>query len=167
MIEAKPWFAYFQSSNTGTEQTATWQQRIGFSHRQLTNRDDILSIEYMNAGIDRVHAVHASYQAPWFGKRRPGWMRKTQTVPGVLSWVPRQRLPWIGSDRLRWQISGHWSGFKADGVGITDDFEGSDWGAAGRDDYGRLGPGRRRRSSGHDQADCERRGEHRQRKICK
>ena len=40
VLETKPWFVYGQASNTGTNRTSLWQQRYGFSHRQLTDRDD-------------------------------------------------------------------------------------------------------------------------------
>ena len=132
VVEAKPWFAYYQASNSGTEQTEKWQHRFGFVHRQLTNHDDILSFEYLNAGGSTVNGVSGSYEAPWFGKRRPSWLRKSSAVPNMLSWIPRESIPWWGSDRLRWQLFGYWSQFSAERVGLTDDFESRNWGAGGR-----------------------------------
>jgi hypothetical protein len=132
VVESKPWYAYYQASNTGTEQTAEWQHRFGVVHRQLTNHDDIFTLEYLNAGLDRVHGVSGSYEAPWFEKRRPSWLRNTTTVPNALSWIPRDKIPWWGSDRLRWQLHGYWNQFKAENVGNTDDFEGRQYGGGGR-----------------------------------
>lgn len=62
--EAKPWTAYLQVSNTGTEATGEWRERIGLVHYQLTNNDDILSLDYLTAEFDRANAVLASYELP-------------------------------------------------------------------------------------------------------
>jgi hypothetical protein len=67
VAENKPWTAYFQLSNTGTEQTNEWRQRFGFVHHQLSNRDDILSIDYITAGFSDANAVLASYSVPVWG----------------------------------------------------------------------------------------------------
>src|SRR5690606_29985918 len=40
VTENRPWTVYFQLSNTGTEQTDEWRQRVGFIHNQLLSRDD-------------------------------------------------------------------------------------------------------------------------------
>ena len=69
--ENKPWLAYFQVSNTGTESTAIWRERFGFTHNQLTGADDILSIDYVTAGFEKSHAVNASYERPIWGD----WLR--------------------------------------------------------------------------------------------
>jgi hypothetical protein len=135
--ETRPWHAYFHSSNTGTTQTAKWQNRIGFVHTQLTNRDDILTFEYMNAGGDKVHSVTASYEAPWFTPIRPSWWKKSGREPSWMSWLNRDRLPWWGVKGLRWRIDGNWTQFKASqlqGPNSTGPFEGfafdgSDWSA--------------------------------------
>ena len=128
--ESRSWFAYLQTSNTGTKQTALWQTRIGFVDRQLTNNDDILALEYMNAGLDRVHALRASYEAPFFGPRRPSWMKKSGREPGWLAWFNRDKIPWWGVDRLRWRLDGSWSQFKASGIS-KNDFDGTNWTANG------------------------------------
>ena len=128
--ESRSWFAYLQTSNTGTKQTARWQNRIGFVDQQLTNRDDILALEYMNAGLDRVHAVRGSYEAPFFGPRRPSWLKRSGKEPGWLAWFNRDKIPWWGVDRLRWRLDGSWSQFKATGV-QKNTFEGRNWTASG------------------------------------
>ena len=135
--EAKPWFAYIDSSNTGTSQTAKWQHRIGFVDRQLTNRDDILAVEYMNAGLDKVHAVRGSYEAPWFGQRRPSWLKRSGREPGWLAWFDRDKVPWWGLDRLRWRVGGSWNQYKAEDV-QGNNFKGTDWTANGAIIYNAL-----------------------------
>ena len=109
VLETKPWFVYGQGSNTGTSRTNLWQQRYGFSHRQLTDRDDILSFEYLNTGLDDVNAVAARYQAPFFGSERPDWMNHRRGDPEWLEWIPRDDIPWWGVDRLRWEAEFSWS----------------------------------------------------------
>jgi len=131
VYESKPWFVYFQSSNTGTEQTAKWQNRVGYVNRQLTNRDDVLAVEYMNGGLDRVHAVRASYESPWFRGDRPKWMRRSGLEPSWMAWLNRDKIPWWGVDRLRWRVEGAWTQFKARDVDFTEDFKGQDWNVAG------------------------------------
>jgi hemolysin activation/secretion protein len=64
VTEGKPWFAYFNYSNTGTDSTTVDRQRFGFTHNQLTNHDDIFRIEYVTGNFDDVHGVFANYQAP-------------------------------------------------------------------------------------------------------
>lgn len=64
VTENRPWTVYFQLSNTGTKQTDEWRERFGFVHNQLTNRDDILSIDYITAGFDEANAVVGSYEMP-------------------------------------------------------------------------------------------------------
>lgn len=62
IAESKPWFAYFQMSNTGTGSTARTRQRFGFTHFNLTGRDDILTLDYVTGEFDEVHAGTASYE---------------------------------------------------------------------------------------------------------
>jgi len=113
VYEPKPWIAYFQSSNTGVERTAEWQQRVGYQHRQLTSRDDILSIEYLNAGWNDVNAISVAYSAPWFSPVRPAWMRQGRRDPAWIRWLNRDDVPWWGLDRLRWNVHGGWSRYQA------------------------------------------------------
>lgn len=115
VLEAKPWYVFGQTTNTGTARTNPWQSRLGFAHSQISNRDDTLSIDYLNAGFDDVNSVNARYQAPFFGARRPEWMDRHKGDPGWLAWFPRERLPWWGVDRLRWEIDFGWNRSKAGG----------------------------------------------------
>ncbi|MGP1272565.1 MAG: hypothetical protein ACTS22_04470 [Phycisphaerales bacterium] len=62
--ESRPWTAYAQISNTGTEQTNEWRQRFGFAHYQLTGRDDTLRLDFVTASFDDSYAGVASYDAP-------------------------------------------------------------------------------------------------------
>ncbi len=127
--ESRPWYAYVQTSNTGTEETNRWQNRIGVVHQQLTDRDDILRLEYLNAGINDVNAVNFEYDAPWFGPERPSWWRSSPNDPWWISWLPRDSLPWFGAERLRWRVFGSWTRTLADDVSFTDEFESIDWDA--------------------------------------
>ena len=118
VLEPKPWYVYGQATNTGTSRTNPWQARFGVSHNQLTNRDDTLSIDYLNAGLDDVHNLSARYQAPFFGPRRPEWMNRRKGDPGMLAWFPREKIPWWGVDRLRWEIDFGWNQSKAGGNSV-------------------------------------------------
>ncbi len=109
VLESKPWYVYGQTTNTGTDRTNLWQSRFGFTHNQLSNRDDTLSIEYLNAGFDDVNGLSARYEAPFFGSRRPEWMDRRKGDPAWLAWFPREKLPWIGVDRMRWGIDFGWN----------------------------------------------------------
>lgn len=62
--EPKPWIGYLQVSNTGTESTGEWRQRIGGVHYQLTGNDDVLSADYFTAEFDTANAVLVSYDFP-------------------------------------------------------------------------------------------------------
>ncbi len=73
ITENKPWSVYAQIANTGTEQTDPLRQRFGFFDNQLTNNDDILSIEYLTSNFDETNAVRASYDAPFFDAQRIRW----------------------------------------------------------------------------------------------
>jgi hypothetical protein len=112
VAEAKPWFAYAQLSNTGTERTNEWQTRVGVVHRQLTNRDDIFSLEYLNGGKD-VNGVRVKYDAPFFGPRRPDWMKRRTGDPAWIDWLPREKIPWWGIDRLRWNADFSYGKYEA------------------------------------------------------
>jgi len=125
--EARPWFAYSQTSNTGTARTAIWQTRGGVVHRQLSGRDDVASLQYTNGGGNAVHAINASYEAPWFSPRRPNWWRSKPDEPLWQRLLQRDALPWWGVDRLRWRIDGSWSRFDATDVDLVDDIRGDEW----------------------------------------
>lgn len=64
VAENKPWYAYFQLSNTGTESTNELRERFGFVHNQVTANDDIFSIDYITAGFDDSHVVTMGYRRP-------------------------------------------------------------------------------------------------------
>lgn len=64
VYEAKPWVAYAQISNTGSESTGVWRERIGGAHYQLTGNDDILSFDFITAELDSANAFVGSYQIP-------------------------------------------------------------------------------------------------------
>lgn len=98
VAEDKPWTAYFQLQNTGTEQTDRWRERFGFAHYQLTNADDIFRLDYTTAGFESSHAVTASYERP---------------------------LP---NDRFRVRAFGTYDEYVASDVAVaTQDFEGESW----------------------------------------
>lgn len=97
--ESKPWTAFFQISNTGTEQTNEYRERFGFIQNQLTNHDDILSLDFVTSGFEDTNAFIGSYEFPFFG-----------------------------SERLRARVYGSWNEFTASDVGLTGlEFEGNGW----------------------------------------
>jgi hemolysin activation/secretion protein len=104
VAEQKPWLAYAQFGNYGTEATTEWRERFGFSHNQLTGHDDVLRLDYVTGNFDDVHAGFGSYE------------------------VPIWKL-----DRLRARAFGAYSEYDASEVGITRlDFSGTQWEAGGR-----------------------------------
>ena len=134
VYEEKPWNVYAQSSNTGTERTSLWQTRVGYVNRQLSDRDDVLSINYMNSGLDNVHSIQAAYEAPWFGPRRADWMESSPREATVLKWLNRSGIPWWGVARLRWHVDGGWTRIESDvieplpgGFNAVDSLLSSDW----------------------------------------
>ncbi len=131
--ESKPWYVYAQTSNTGSDATFDWQQRFGYVNNQLTDRDDSLRLEFTNAG-DASNGFNFSYEAPWFGATRPWWWGTPNEGPAWLSWVDRSKLPWFGSDSMRWRVWGTFTGYSAEQVqGVVDvDIDGLDWNLGGR-----------------------------------
>ncbi|MBW2414550.1 MAG: ShlB/FhaC/HecB family hemolysin secretion/activation protein [Deltaproteobacteria bacterium] len=103
VAEERPWSAYAQISDTGTDATTDWRQRFGFLHNQLTGNDDILRLDYVTGNFDDVNAGFGSYELP---------------VAGV-------------SERSRMRFSGSWSEYHASTFGSDDDFEGRTWDAGG------------------------------------
>ena len=73
ITENRPLVWYFQLANTGTRQTNEWRQRFGLIHNQLTDNDDILTIDYMTTGFDEVNAVYAAYEAPFLDSDNVRW----------------------------------------------------------------------------------------------
>lgn len=105
VAEYKPWYAYVQASNLGTEGTTEYRQRFGFTHTQLTNHDDILRLDYVTGNFDKIHAAVGDYEAPVFGFDFDG--------------------------RLRWRAFGNWSEYESSILGFgeisSDRFDGQSW----------------------------------------
>ncbi len=99
VAEDRPFSAYTQASNTGTDETTDWRQRFGFQHTQLTGRDDILRVDYVTGSFDEVNAVFASYDTP------------------IGEW-----------DWLRWRFGGLYSDYNSSQFGaVLSLFEGELW----------------------------------------
>jgi len=64
ITQAKPWTVYLQASNTGTRDTSSWHERFGFTDTQLTNNDDILSLDYDTASFRNTDEFETSYDFP-------------------------------------------------------------------------------------------------------
>ncbi len=62
--EQKPWYVYGQLSNTGPESTGEWRARAGFIHYQITNSDDILSVDVLSDFKDTLGAT-MGYSRPF------------------------------------------------------------------------------------------------------
>jgi hemolysin activation/secretion protein len=105
VAEYRPWYAYAQFSNLGTDGTSDYRQRLGFVHTQLTNHDDILRLDYVTGNFNDVNAVIADYEAPVFGFDFDG--------------------------RLRWRAFGNWTEYESSILGFGDisfdKFEGESW----------------------------------------
>ncbi len=73
--ENKPWLAYVQTSNTGTEATNKWRTRFGFVSNQLTGNDDVLSVDYTTACLfeREAQSTSLSYEAPLCKMDRLRW----------------------------------------------------------------------------------------------
>jgi hypothetical protein len=142
IYEQRSWSLYAQASNTGSERTAPWQTRVGYINRQLTDRDDILSIDYLNAGLDKVQGIRISYEAPFFDSRRPGWLEPSERESKWISWLNRDKIPWWGVERLRWGIDGGFTHIKSDlsqnlggGFSAADSLLSDDWNVGGHFRY--------------------------------
>lgn len=100
--ENRPWLAYVQTSNTGTEATNEWRTRFGFVSNQLTGNDDVLSVEYTTACLfdPAAQSVAVSYEAPL-----------------------------CKADRLRWRGYGNWARYEAtvDTPQAGENFNGHEW----------------------------------------
>jgi hemolysin activation/secretion protein len=62
--EARPWQVYAQFNNYGTEGTGVYRGRLGFQHTQLTNHDDILSVDVISTPDLETYGAFLSYRIP-------------------------------------------------------------------------------------------------------
>lgn len=94
---------YVAVSNTGTKETNYWQERVGIFATQLTNNDDILSLEYTTTSFSGYDSFNGYYDA------RVGTMQD-----------------------LRWRVTGQWGQYNSSQIGLaSEEFNGSFWGAQG------------------------------------
>jgi hemolysin activation/secretion protein len=92
VTEVKPWLLYAKVANTGARNTNDLRYQFGFRQYQLTNNDDVLSIDYVTSGFEDSHAVFGSYEAP------------------------------LGDcQKFRWRAYGGWSEYTSSDVGFFDD----------------------------------------------
>ena len=99
IAENKPWLLYAQVSNTGTEETEEWRERLGLFNNQLTGNDDILNVDYITASFGDTNAVFGEYDA---------------------------RL--LDSEIWRWSVFASWSEYRASDVGFAGElFQGESW----------------------------------------
>lgn len=97
VTESKPWTAYFQLSNTGTEQTSILRERFGYLNNQFTGHDDIFSLDYITGNFDASNTVALNYQIP------------------------------IISDKFFWRNYASWSEYQASEIGFAnEEFSGVD-----------------------------------------
>ena len=101
--EKKVFDVYAGVSNTGTTETSKFQYRVGLLATQLTNNDDILSIDYQNSNFQDTQSVNSYYDA------RVGTMQD-----------------------LRWRLTGQWGQYYSSDLGLAaQDFSGNNWGVQG------------------------------------
>ncbi len=106
VAELKPWFVYGGISNTGTDSTTKLRQRFGFTHTQLTNRDDILSIDYVTGNFNQVHSVGGFYDVPLGGHP---WIREHVRLSPFGSYL-RYDASVLGFSGKPFEGRGWWSG---------------------------------------------------------
>lgn len=103
VTENRPWLLFAQLSNTGSASSDAWREHFGFIHNDLTNHDDVLTLDYQTANFRDVHALYGAYERPF-----------------------------SFSDRLRWKVHGSWYKYIASDLGFPDaDFRGDGWFAGG------------------------------------
>lgn len=73
ITENKPWLAYFQVSNTGTNSTQEWRERFGLTFNQLTNNDDILNLDFITSSFSESYSFVGSYEAPIGDSQKWRW----------------------------------------------------------------------------------------------
>lgn len=62
--ENRPFFAYGQIANTGTESVGEWQYRAGVGHYQLTGVDDVFTFDYEASDPDSSFSMLMGYHFP-------------------------------------------------------------------------------------------------------
>lgn len=63
--ETRPWFAYAQLSDSGTDETNDLRAHLGFSYYQLTNHDDTLLLDLSaTTDVESGFSASASYNRP-------------------------------------------------------------------------------------------------------
>lgn len=101
--ESKPWTAYLQLTNTGTEQTSELREQFGFVHTDLTDADDTLALSYVTGDFESSHGASLSYERPF-----------------------------DGAPRWKWRLYTDWSEYDASEVGLPGlSFEGATWSFGG------------------------------------
>ena len=101
--EKKIFDVYASISNTGTTETSKYQERVGILATQLTNNDDILSIDYQNSNFSGTQNVNGYYDA------RIGTLKD-----------------------FRWRVTGQWGQYYSSDLGLAaEDFNGNNWGVQG------------------------------------
>ena len=101
--EKKIFDVYASVSNTGTTETSKYQERVGLLATQLTNNDDILSIDYQNSNFSGTQSVNGYYDA------RIGTLKD-----------------------FRWRATGQWGQYYSSDLGLAgEDFNGNNWGIQG------------------------------------
>jgi hemolysin activation/secretion protein len=64
VTENRPWMLYAQVRRDGNRNTDEWRYRFGFIHNQLTNNDDVLSLDYTTS-FDNINAFSGRYERPF------------------------------------------------------------------------------------------------------
>ena len=101
--EKKIFDVYASISNTGTTDTSKYQERVGILATQLTNNDDILSIDYQNSNFSGTQNVNGYYDA------RVGTLKD-----------------------FRWRLTGQWGQYYSSDLGLAgENFNGNNWGVQG------------------------------------
>ena len=101
--EKKIFDVYASISNTGTTDTSKYQERVGILATQLTNNDDILSIDYQNSNFSGTQNVNGYYDA------RVGTLKD-----------------------FRWRVTGQWGQYYSSDLGLAgENFNGNNWGVQG------------------------------------
>ncbi|MBJ7450146.1 MAG: ShlB/FhaC/HecB family hemolysin secretion/activation protein [Parachlamydiales bacterium] len=99
--ENSPWHGFVNTSNTGTESTGNWIQRFGYVNYQLSNHDDILSLEYDTAFFNHMHSLSTYYEAPFWDCERVRWRVDAWKSTFDVQALEIQNMNFSGS---QWQV---------------------------------------------------------------